>query len=822
MRISLRWLRDYAVLDAPLSTLVQTLVDTGTEVDDVRRDAEGAVVARVLALTPIPESAHGVRLADIDAGGPEPVRLVTGAPNVCVGDLVVWAPPGTRLPGWDQPLGIKVLFRRHESPGMLCSAAELGVGDDAGGLLILERGVPGQPAAEVLDLDTVLEVEVTPNRPDCLCHVGIARELTAALAESLDEAPTAVPEALTSVSPVDSRVSVQVQDPQGCPRFMVRVVEDVDVGPSPGWMQRRLRAAGLTPINNVVDVTNFVMLELGQPLHAFDHDRFRRATPGGGPVTQVVVRRARPGEHILDLGGREHELEPHDLVVCAGERPVSIAGVIGGDGTGVVAGTRSVLLEAATWDGPSIRATSRRILPKPTDASMRFSRGLSDTLPPLAIDRAAGLIAELAAGRVLRGVVDAHPRPLPRIPPIEVTEGSLERILGTPVDASEAATALARLGFSVEQEGGTLRVTPPHFRRDVRIPVDVAEEVGRSLGYARVPSTLPGRRHPVTSLTPPPPVEDRVRDICAGAGVDEAITYAFTAPAAAARLGGIGGDRTPIPLRNPLTEEWSVMRTSLLPGLCGALSLNLNQGLSDVALFEIGRAYWEGEREAPPPGSTPDGADAELPPLPEEPLLLGMVSQSGDGRAETVAACLRHLQSLLACATHDLAGVTMSIDPEPIAGLRPGRSGRLLAEGRAVGVIGELDAAVLEGFDLRGRVAAAELRLDGLIPERPPTPHYRQPPRHPAVTQDLSVTVPGDAPMGVALQLAREAGGALLEEIVPLDEYRGQQVAGPRKSWTFRLTFRAPDRTLTGAEAKARFDAVVTLLESRLDAEVRR
>jgi phenylalanyl-tRNA synthetase beta chain len=822
MRVSLRWMRDYATLDAPLSTLVQTLVDTGTEVDDVHRDAEGAVVARVLDLRPIPESTHGVRVADIDAGGAEPVRLVTGAPNVSPGDLVVWAPPGTRLPGWDQPLGVRTLFRRYESPGMLCSAAELGLGDDAGGLLLLERGVPGQPAAEVLDLDAVLEVEVTPNRPDCLCHVGIARELAAALGESLGEPATAVPAALTSVCPVENRVSVRVEDPRGCPRFMARVIEDVDVGPSPGWLQRRLRAVGLTPINNVVDVTNFVMLELGQPLHAFDLDRFRRAMPGGGGVAQVVVRRARAGERIVDLGGREHALEPHDLVVCAGERPVSVAGVIGGEGTGVVADTRTVLLEAATWDGPSIRATSRRLLAKPTDASMRYSRGLSDTLPPLAVDRAAGLIAELGGGRVLRGAVDDHRGALPPIAPIEVTEGSLERVLGCPVDASEAATALARLGFTVEQEGGELRVSPPHFRRDVRIPVDVTEEVGRSLGYARVPSTLPGRRRPVTTLAPHPPVEDQVRDICVGAGLDEAITYSFTAPAAAARLGGAGGDRPPVPLRNPLNEEWSVMRTSLLPGLCGALSLNLNQGLSDIALFELGRAFWEGGRSAPPPGSTADGADAGLPPLPDEPLLLGLVSQSGDGRAETVAGRLRHLQSVLAFAGHDLAGVTMTIEPERIPGLRPGRSGRVVADGRAVGVIGELDGEVLDGFELRGRVAAAELRLDGLVPEQPRTPRFRQPPRHPAVIQDLSVTVPADTPMGVALGLAREAGGVLLEEIVPLDEYRGEQVAGARKSWTFRLAFRAPDRTLTRAEAQARFDAIVTLLEARLGAEVRR
>jgi phenylalanyl-tRNA synthetase beta chain len=820
VRISLRWLRDYAALDAPLSTLVQALVDTGTEVDDVHRDAEGAVVARVLALTPVPKSKRGVRIADIDAGGAEPVRLLTGAPNVGAGDLVVWAPPGTRLPGWDQPVGTRVMFGMA-SPGFLCSAVELGLGDDADGLLLLERGLPGQPAGEVLDLDAVLEVEVTPNRPDCLCHVGIARELSAALGEPLNEPPAVVPEALSSVSPAGSRVGVRVEDPQGCPRFMARIIEDVAIGPSPEWMQRRLRAAGLNPINTVVDVTNFVMLELGQPLHAFDLDRFRQATPGGGAAAQVVVRRARAGERIVDLGGREHQLQEHDLVVCAGTRPVSVAGVIGGDDTGVVPGTRTVLLEAATWDGPSIRATSRRILAKPTDASMRFSRGLSDTLPPAAIDRAAALIAELGAGRVLRGAVDEHRGALPPIPPIVVPDGRLEEILGCPVDPSEAATALARLGFSVEQEGGRLRVAPPHFRRDVRIPVDVAEEVGRSLGYARVPSTLPGRRRPVGELAPHPPVEERVRDVLVGAGLDEAITYSFISPAAAARLGGAGERRSPIPLRNPLKEEWSVMRTSLLPGLCGALELNLNQGLGDVSLFEIGRAYWEGERTAPPPGSTPDGADAALPPLPEEPLLLGLVSQSGDGRADTVAGRIRHLQSVLAFAGHDLAGVDMTIEPDEIPGLRPGRSGRIVAGGRRVGVIGELDPDVLEGFELRGRVAAAELRLDGLVPEVPRTPHFRQPPRHPAVVLDLSVTVPAEARVGSALEIATEAAGSLLETVEVLDEYRGG-ATGARKSWTFRLTFRVPDRTLNRNEAQARHEAVAAALETRLGAEVRR
>ena len=483
MKFSLRWLRDYATLDAPVTAIVKALVDTGTEVGAVEIGGEGIVVARITAVAPVPGSSH-LQFADLDLGGhvpeslsafsvlPGTVRVLTGAPNVKAGDLVPYAPPGTRPPAMDERLGVRTI-RGHKSPGMLCSAIELGVGDDADGILILEDGTPGQALGEALAMDTVLDLDITTNRPDCLCHVGIARELAAALGESLTEPPSIVPDELLSATSAELRAQVRIEDLDGCPRFAARVIEGVVVGPSPGWLRQRLRAVGLRPINNVVDITNFVLHELGEPLHAFDLERFVEV--GGSKIADVVVRRAVAGEHVVDLLGTDRELSADDLVVCAGSTPASIAGVIGGSATAVSDATRTVLLEAASWDGPSIRATSKRLGLR-TDASTLFEKGLSDRLPPVALNRAAALIAEISGGHVLGGFVEQWPRPLPELGPIDLTARFTGDLLGIPIDATEMATTLAQLGFAVEQSGA-------HARRDAAV-----------LPARRVASGRPGRR----------------------------------------------------------------------------------------------------------------------------------------------------------------------------------------------------------------------------------------------------------------------------------------------------------------------------------------
>ena len=819
MKVSLEWLREYAVLDAPLDTIVQGLIETGTEVDHVHRGPAGVVVARVVSLAPVPESTKGVLFADLDTGGPERIRVLTGAPNLNSGDLVPYAPPGTVLPGRDEPLGVRAMFGgKYQSPGMLCSAAELGIGEDAGGIHHLDHGRPGQPLHEVVALDTVLDLEVTTNRPDCLCHVGIAREIAAAIGETVREPDTTIPEGVLSAASMAQRASVEVEDAEGCPRFTVRIIENVAIAPSPDWLQRRLRAVGLRPINNAVDVTNYVAHELGQPLHAFDLDRFL-AAQGGDRVAHVVVRRGRD-EPVLCLDGVERRAGPEDMVVCAGAHAVSMAGVIGGAGTAVDDATRTVLLEAATWDGPTIRASSKRHGVR-TDASTLNEKGLSDTLPPLALDRAAALIADLGGGHVLQDSIDVRARVLPLIPPVHVSGAAISRLLGYPVDTTEAATALARLGFGVEQAGDDLTISIPHFRRDVSLVEDIVEEVGRSLGYDRVPSTLPGRRVESVAIAAGPPPEDRVKDVLVGAGYDEAITWSFVSPALAGSLEGIGAGRTPIPLLNPLSEEWSVLRTSLLPGVVDAVARNLRHGVEDVRLFELGRAFWEGERREPPPGSRMDGSEAALRPLPAEPLVLTIAAFSAD--ADGAAARIREIQAVVARVARELGAGAVEALPAALPALRPGRSGRLVGDGRALGIVGELDAAALARFDIRGRVAVAELQIDPLVlPERLAARRYVAPPRHPAVVQDLAVTVPESAAAGEALAAMRAAGGSLLESALLYDEYRGDRLGAGRKGWTFRLAYRAPDRTLTSEEAQVIQDRLVTALRGSCAAEVRR
>ena len=829
MKFSLRWLRDYATLDAPVATIVKTLVDTGTEVGAVELGGEGLVVARITSVVPVPGSSH-LQFADLDLGGSVPasletfsvvpgtVKVLTGAPNVKAGDLVPYAPPGSRPPAIDERLGVKTI-RGHKSPGMLCSAIELGVGEDADGILILDEGIPGQALGEVLTLDTVLDLDITTNRPDCLCHVGIARELAAALGEGLNEPPSSVPEELLSATSAELRAHVRIEDPAGCPRFAARVIEGIAVGPSPGWLRQRLRAIGLRPINNVVDITNFVLHELGQPLHAFDLDRFVGA--GGVKPADVVVRRAAAGEHVVDLLGIDRELSPDDLVVCAGATPASIAGIIGGSSTAVTDATRTVLLEAANWDGPTIRATSKRLGLR-TDASTVFEKGVSDRLPPIALDRAAALIAELSGGHVLSGTIDQWPQPLPELGPISLTARFTGDLLGIPIDATEIATTIARLGFAVEQDGATLTVMPPYFRRDVSIPEDLVEEVGRMIGYSRVPSTLPGRRVEVTRTASPPPVDDEIRDVCVGAGFDEAITFSFVGQLDAKLLPGLGRDRTPLPLRNPLSDDWSVLRTSQLPRLCAALAANLNRGTDDVMLFELGRVFWEGERAGLPPGSTADGADRELPSLPLEPLVLSLAVHVSSGSADDGARALRHVQSVFERIARDLASAPLRSVPSAEAGLHPGRSASLRLGDDTVGLLGELSFETAAAFEIRGRAAVGELRIDAIAPT-PPTPiRYAQPPRFPAVVQDLAVTVATDRRAGDAMTAIRDAQEPLLESAELYDEYRGGSLEPGRKGWTFRLTFRAPDRTLTGEEAQRAQDVIATALAQRCDAEIRR
>src|SRR2546426_5510530 len=519
MLISLNWLKDYVDVPVDVSTLAERLTLAGNEVVGIHEqvvDFEGVLVAEVKSLRPLPGSTKN-QIASVSTGGTV-ADVVTGAWTLTVGDRVPYAVPGSRLN--DRRIETKS-FLGVASAGMLCSAIELGLGEDAAGIFILDQGaMPGQDLRQLYPRDTILELEIKSNRPDLLCHLGIAREVGAIF--NLPLRPPSVPK----VRPANAQELVRVDAPDGCRRFNGRLMTGVTIAASPAWMQARLRAAGVRPISNIVDITNYVMLESGQPMHAFD---YRRLKDG-----RIVVRRAREGEEIACLDGKTRRLTSRDMVVADSERAQGVAGIIGGADSAVEQGTTEVFLEAATWEPRSIRRTAR-MLGLRTEASSRFEKGLSPSLNLPAVDRAAALVAELAGGKPTRST-DVYPGPLKQ-PKIELTAERVERALGVKVQPAEAAGILERLHFSVEHSDGALLARPPDFRLDCTIPEDLVEEIGRVYGYDRVPSTLPGERTPVRDLYQSQDADEVAREVLLGREIDEAVTNSLVSSMATVEIG---------------------------------------------------------------------------------------------------------------------------------------------------------------------------------------------------------------------------------------------------------------------------------------------
>ena len=800
MRFSVNWLQDYvdcADLATPL--LVDRLIQTGTEVERVEElpgAPEGVRVARVVDLRRMPGSDH-LWLTWVDGGEREPVAVVCGAQNLRLGGLVPWAAPGSVLPSGLE-LGVRAI-RGHPSHGMLCSPKELALGPDQQGILLLPDGAaePGTPLATLVPPDRVLELEITANRPDCLSHLGIARELAAALGRALRRPDCSEPP--RRGRPVGELVRVSIDDPGFCARYVAEVVSGLRDGAAPLWMQQRLRAVGLRPLGLVVDLANYVAAEVGQPLHTFD---LGRIGAGERPV-QVSVRRAAAGEAFVALDGTERRLQPLDGVIAIDGGAAALAGIVGGSASAVGPATRAILLEAASFDGPAVRATARRLGLR-TDASARFEKGLSPALAELGAARFVHLAHRLAGAEVHPGPLDQGAAEGRDPAPITVTGSGLGRALGMPLAAEEAAAALRRLEFRVEVRGDALTVTPPADRRDVTAGADVLEEVGRSLGYDRLPATLPGRRQPATTLEPTHPRE-AVRDLALGAGFDEAITVSFTAPEAARALRPLAPDVAPLILRNPLGPQWSALRQSCLPGLLQAAALNQARGAERVKLFEIGRAFW--------------GASPLV--QPDEPELLALIDHvpAGDGRES--AERLRRLVTLTVAVGERCAAGRPEVIQLPVPGLHPERSAELRCGSRRVGAVGELAEAEGRGFELRGRTLVAELRLDGWLVPGGPSPRAGPLATTPALVEDVAVTVPARAAVGLALAALRGGRVRDVESARLLDEYTDARLGPEQKGWTFRLVFRDPQRTLTGKEAAELRSAVLEALAESVGARQR-
>jgi phenylalanyl-tRNA synthetase beta chain len=741
----------------------------------------------------------------VDAGQGEPLQIVCGARNYAVGDVVPLATVGAVLPGGTRIE--KARLRGVASSGMLCSARELGLSDDASGLLVLDPAVaPGTPIARALDLeDVLLEVNVTPNRPDALSHVGIAREVAALLGASV-RLPEPAPR--EGGPPAAQAVSVRVEAPERCARYLARVVEGVTIGPSPRWLARRLESCGVRSISNVVDATNFVLLELGHPLHAFDLDKVAGR--------EIVVRTARPGERLTTLDGKERALDPEDLLIADRDRGSALAGVMGGADSEISAGTTRVLLESAWFAPGGIRRTSRRHGLK-SEASYRFERGADPGMVQRAADRCAALIAELAGGAVRPGRVDAQPRPVP-VPEVRLRWSRPAQVLGAEVPRDEVRRVLGALGFeplAEDGEGITLRV--PSWRADVSIEEDLVEELVRTRGYDAIPETLP----PITPGTPADPAEaqvlSRVRDALEAYGFSEAVNFSFVAerelaPFQAPVETGDGSGRAPgIRLQNPISADLAVMRTGLVPSLLRNAALNRSRRVDDVRLYEIARTY----RPAAPghPGDAPAVEDLHV-----AGLLAGR--RSPPGWAAVGEPVDFYDAKAAVAALLDAVGMPSPVFTAPGPGwLHPRGSAGVAAGGSPLGVLGELHPGVAAAFDLPRGVYVFELRADPLVRGASLVPRYRPIPRFPAVLRDLAVVV-DEGVQGEAL-LAAVRQEALVEDATLFDVYRGPPIPQGKKNLALAIRYRVPDRTLTDAEADAAHARIVARLGAGFGAGLR-
>jgi phenylalanyl-tRNA synthetase beta chain len=824
VRVPVGWLTEHLALpeDTGPDQIAEAFLRVGLEVEDVRPlgPVTGPlVIGRVLEIEKLTEFNKPVLHCRVDVGEDAPRGIICGATNFDVGDLVVVALPGSVLPG-DFAITARHTYGRV-SDGMICSLRELGLGQDHSGILVLppDTASPGDDAVEVLGLtDTVIELAITPDRGYCFSLRGLARELACAF-----DAPFADPGAMEVPEAEGEAWPVHIEDQRGCRRFVTRRVTGIRPGtPSPWWLQRRLLLAGMRPISLAVDVTNYVMLDLGQPLHAFNAERLSG---------RLVVRRGTDGDKLTTLDGGERIIDPDDLVICDDSGPVSLAAVMGGASTEVSEATTDVLLEAANWD-PATVARSARRHKLPSEAAKRFEREVDPALPPAAVEFAAQLLVRYAGGTIHSGRTDVGNPVLPQ--PVTMPLDLPDRIAGVRYERGVSAQRLMQVGCRVDvvtADDGTalLTATPPTWRPDLRQPADLVEEVLRLEGYDTIPSELPaapaGR-----GLTATQRRRRSVSVALATAGYTEVLPAPFT-PAATWDALGLPEDdvrRRTLSLLNPLDTDRAELATTLLPGLLEALAHNVSRGQRDLALFGIGQVVLPHTQQVPVPTVGVDGRpdDAQIASLnaalPAQPVHVGVVLSGyweqpgwwGPGReaswADAVAA---------AHTVADAAGVRLRVVAADLPPWHPGRCAQLRVGDWPVGHAGELHPKVVEALGLPKRTCAMELDLDALpLTEHHPAPAISP---FPPVLQDVALVVDAAVPVAELTETLRAGAGDLLEDIRLFDVYTGEQIGEGKRSLAFALRFSAPDRTLTVEEATAARDAAVAAATARHNATLR-
>ncbi len=827
MRVSYRWLQELLPeLRTPPAEVADLLTNAGLEVERVESFGVGlehVLVVAVKRIEPHPER-DKLRLVTVDRGGEEQ-RVVCGAANVPdPGGLVALAPLGITLPAVNMTLTPRKIGGIL-SEGMLCSEVELGLAETADGILILPAGLaaPGTPLSEALPVqDTIFEVGVTPNRPDALSHVGVARDLAALLQIELRLPPVGEPQRTADAKLADL-IAIDNRDRERCPRYGARAVLDVTIAPSPLWLQYRLYSLGIRPISNVVDVTNLALLEWGQPMHSFDLDRVR-----GG---RIVIRRATAGELFTTLDGVDRKLDEDDLVIGDAEGPTALAGVMGGAVSEIHGGTTRVLLECAHFTSRGVRRTSRR-QGLSSDSSYRFERGTDWAAVPTVLDRAAHLLSELCGGAVVPGAI-IDDGELPAVPTITLRSSRLDALLGVAVPFAEALAILERLGLAVVEQSGdgsaaSAQVRGASWRPDIAGEHDLIEEVARIRGLDEIPTVLP-------AIVPQKPrisgrLERQLTEVAAQLGLSEALTYAFVAPA---ELAAIGAPEAVVRLRNPLSEERSVMRTSLLPGLLESLRRARRRGERAVRLFAVGTLF------LPPLTARTTGASqAARPQLDSD---LGLIPEQRPAFAAILAGPRPAYLERPDTDVYDAKGLALELvervtqrtatvrwTEASLAHLHPRGRAEILVGDQRVGVGGPLHPDVVDALDLDGPAFVVELDLAALESVPPHTPRYRPIPRLPAVTRDVSFEVGEELLAGELATTISEAAGEFCESVELIDLFTGKPLPEHVRSLTYRLTYRDPKaatdheaaRTLTDKEVD-RWQKSVNAAAEKLGARLR-
>jgi len=816
MNVSYRWLSDYIDLSGiPAQELAERMTRGGIEIDSVpSRNAgvSGVVVGYVKKREKHPD-ADKLSVCTVDAGTGEDLQIVCGAPNVDADMKVPVAVVGAKLPGG---LNIKrAKLRGVESQGMICSARELGVNDkllpkeQQEGILVLPPETEiGRDILDVLALDdSILELDLTPNRSDCLSMLGVAYEVSALTGRPLN-LPDPAKDIYSATEVASDYVRVSISAPEQCTLYSVRYIKGVKIAPSPQWMQNRLIAAGVRPINNIVDITNYVMLEYGQPLHAFDAGQV-----AGG---RIDVRLARAGETLVTLDDQERKLEPHMLVIADAEKAIGLAGVMGGANSEVTSGTTDIILESAKFDGSTIRRTSRQLGLR-SEASARFEKEVDPGRVRAALDRAAGLIARYAEGLVAEGIVEAEVSAKPPVV-IELSLSRVNGMLGTELSSLEAKTILSRLQFEVETAGGdgTWKVTVPSRRGDISRDVDLVEEIARLHGYDEIPTTLIEGPTTAGSLTKPQAIRRELRTILTGAGLHEAISYSVTSLPRTALFEELSAGAKPIALAMPMSEERSVLRTTLIPSLLESAAYNLNRKNNDVALFEIGNVYHTDE--------------TTLTRLPNEKprvalLLLGNRRSAAWNRtAEPID--FYDAKGILEQA-FDRLGLTGRISYEAAqpAGFHPGRTAAIVIRtergSETIGYVGQVHPETQKEFDLPDAYVA-EIELDSIYEYADSRIEYRVLPRYPAIERDIAVVVDRGVAGGALTEAIVASAGELLESVEVFDVYTGERIGNDKKSVALSLVYRHAERTLTDEEVAEAHASVLSKLEQSYGAELRK